>query len=229
MRRSAEAYPDAPAIIFDEQVWSWRDVFFRCRKIAGALRAAGLTADSTVAVLCRNIPAAVELSYAVPMSRSVLNMINTRLDAAAIAFILEHGEAEVFFVDSALADIAHEALLKISADPIVVCIPNPQNAGAVPGGENYEDFIEKGEPVAVDDIWPANEWDAITLNYTSGTTGNPKASSVTTAGHISMGWVRRSSGRCRCTQGICGPCHYSIATVGVFPGPSRRGRASMSV
>jgi len=174
VRRSAEAYPDAPAIIFDEQVWSWRDVFVRCRKIAGALRSAGLTADSTVAVLCRNIPAAVELSYAVPMSRSVLNMINTRLDAAAIAFILEHGEAEVFFVDSALADIAQEALAKISADPIVVCIPDSQNAGAVPGGENYEDFIEKGEPVAVDDIWPANEWDAITLNYTSGTTGNPK-------------------------------------------------------
>lgn len=179
VKRTALAYPDAPAILFDGVSQSWAETYARCRQLAGGLRRLGIAPDSTVAVLCRNLPAAVELSYAVPMSRGVLNMINTRLDAEGIAFILDHGEAEVLFVDSGLVAVAEAALELCSVQPQIIGIEDPQapftdtaSAGAV--GLGYEAFIEASAPVAEDDLLPTDEWAALALNYTSGTTGNPK-------------------------------------------------------
>ncbi|MGI9325112.1 MAG: AMP-binding protein [Pseudomonadales bacterium] len=175
VKRTALAYPTAPAIVLDGSSQSWAETYRRCLGLAGALRGVGVEPSSTIAVLCRNLPAAVELAYAAPMSRGVLNMINTRLDAEGVAFILDHGEAEVFFVDSGLAAVAIDALALARVTPTVVVIEDPQLRPA-PGlaGQSYEAFIEAATPVAEDDILPASEWDAIALNYTSGTTGNPK-------------------------------------------------------
>ena len=175
VRRSALAYPDAPAIIFDDRVQSWAETYRRCRQIAGALRQAGITPGATVAVLCRNLPAAVELSYAVPMSHGVLNMINTRLDADGVAFILDHGEAEIFFVDQGLAATAAGALEATGVNPKIVLIDDPviEDPWAL-DGVAYEAFLADAEPLDDREIDPKDEWDAIALNYTSGTTGNPK-------------------------------------------------------
>ncbi|MEL7030561.1 MAG: AMP-binding protein, partial [Pseudomonadota bacterium] len=120
-------------------------------------------------------PAAVELAYAVPMSGGVLNMINTRLDAAGVAFILDHGEAEVFFIDSGHADLAAEALSKAARRPKLIFVDDPTAPGeAPPEAVGYEAFIAEGAPLQDADMAPTDEWDAIALNYTSGTTGNPK-------------------------------------------------------
>ncbi|MEM1230860.1 MAG: AMP-binding protein [Pseudomonadota bacterium] len=177
VKRTAQAFPDTPAIVFDGAVQSWAHTYERCRRLAGALRVEGVDGQTTVAALCRNLPAAVELAYAVPMSRGVLNMINTRLDPEGVAFILDHGEAAVLFVDSGLAAVAEAALEIAARSPTLVLIEDPQapfpedwRAGGVP----YEDFMAGAAPVAEDDLLPSDEWDAIALNYTSGTTGNPK-------------------------------------------------------
>jgi fatty-acyl-CoA synthase len=126
-------------------------------------------------VLAPNIPAMLELHYGVPMLGAVLNTVNIRLDAAAIAFILDHGEAKVVFVDREFSGIAREALALAKVKPLVIDIDDPEYEGEGEriGEVEYEDFIAKGDP-AFDWALPADEWDAITLNYTSGTTGNPK-------------------------------------------------------
>lgn len=175
VRRTAEAYPDAIAIVFDGRTVTWAETYGRCLQLAGALRQAGVGTGSTVSVLCRNLPAAVELSYAVPMSRGVLNMINTRLDPAGIAFILDFGEAEIFFVDTGLGNVALKALELSRRKPRVVFIQDP--SAPAPDGVDaieYEAFVVTGAPLDGDDIGPHDEWDAIALNFTSGTTGNPK-------------------------------------------------------
>ncbi|MEM6709692.1 MAG: AMP-binding protein [Pseudomonadota bacterium] len=174
VKRTAKAYPNMPAIDFDGVIQSWGETFARCLRLAGGLRRQGVTANSTVAVLCRNLPAAVELSYAVPMSRGVLNMINTRLDAEGVAFILDHGEAEVLFVDSGLEAVAREALALAKAEPLVIGIEDPRAPFAEPPSLGYEAFLAASTAVADDDILPIDERAALALNYTSGTTGNPK-------------------------------------------------------
>ncbi|MEM1433126.1 MAG: AMP-binding protein [Pseudomonadota bacterium] len=174
VKRTAQAYPNAPAILFDGLTRTWRETYARCLRLAGGLRRQGIGPDSTVAVLCRNLPAAVELSYAVPMSRGVLNMINTRLDAEGIAFILDHGEAEVLFVDSGLEAVARAALEGASVSPLVIGIEDPEELFEQPCELGYEAFIDASTPVAEDDLLPQDERAALALNYTSGTTGNPK-------------------------------------------------------
>lgn len=175
IRRTAKAYPQAPAILFDDLELNWRELFHRCSKLAGALRDAGAAPSTTVAAFCRNVPAAVELSHAVPMSRAVLNMVNTRLDAAALAFILEHGEADFLFVDAALVDIATHALGLTKRHLTVVFIPDTVIDESKPADwVDYEAFMSGASALGDDDLLPADEWDAIALNYTSGTTGDPK-------------------------------------------------------
>ena len=175
VRRTALAYPDYPAIIFDDMMRTWKQVYDRCLKLAGMLRKIGVGKDSTVAVLSRNLPEAVELTYGVPMSGGVLNMINTRLDPADVAYILDHGEAEVFFIDNGLNDVAKKALKIATVKPKIILIKDPQvtDASALTG-EEYENFLAKGEALSDKDIEPEDEWDAIALNYTSGTTAKPK-------------------------------------------------------
>ncbi len=172
--RTAHVYPDAVAIRYGDQTTSWGETFDRCLRLADGLRRAGVGKNDTVAVLAPNTPAAVEVAFGVPGCGAVLNMINTRLDPEAVAFILDHGEAKVFMVDAGLAEVARAALAIASVKPLVIDIEDAQ-VGAVPGvgSQTYNGLIATGDASAGFTL-PGDEWDAISLNYTSGTTGNPK-------------------------------------------------------
>ncbi len=175
LRRAAKVYPEKPAVIHGALTRNYGAFYKRCCQLASALDAKDIRKGDTVAVLAPNIPAMLELHYGVPMLGAVLNTVNIRLDAAAIAFILDHGEAKVVFVDREFSGIAREALALAKVKPLVIDIDDPEYEGEGEriGEVEYEDFIAKGDP-AFDWALPADEWDAITLNYTSGTTGNPK-------------------------------------------------------
>jgi fatty-acyl-CoA synthase len=174
LRRAADVFPDRTAVVHGDIAYTWREHDCRCRMLASALRRSGAGEGDVVAILCPNTPAMLEAHFGVPMAGAILNTLNTRLDAAAIAFILEHSEAKVFIVDRQWSDVAQEALSKLTTRPLVVHIDDPYaDGGELIGDLDYEAFLTRGSP---DDevVWPADEFDAITLNYTSGTTGNPK-------------------------------------------------------
>lgn len=175
LKRAAKVYPEKPAVIHGALTRNYGAFYKRCCQLASALDAKDIRKGDTVAVLAPNIPAMLELHYGVPMLGAVLNTVNIRLDAAAIAFILDHGEAKVVFVDKEFSGVAREALALAKVKPLVIDIDDPEydGEGERIGEVEYEDFIAKGDP-AFDWVLPADEWDAITLNYTSGTTGNPK-------------------------------------------------------
>jgi fatty-acyl-CoA synthase len=174
LKRTAAVFPERPAIRYAGRTRSWRETYERCVRLADALQRRGIGKGDTVAVLCPNTPPAVELAFGVPMAGAVLNMINTRLDAPAIAFMLDHGEATAFLVDRGLGALGKEALAAAERAPLLVELDDP-TLGAAPalGALPYEELLAEGDPRAA---WshPADEWDAIALNYTSGTTGNPK-------------------------------------------------------
>jgi fatty-acyl-CoA synthase len=172
LKRAERVYPDHTAVIHADRRFTYRQFADRCRRLAGAITAAGLRPGDTVAVVAPNVPAHLEAHFGVPLAGCMLNAINTRLDAAAIAFILDHGETKLILVDTELAPVVSAALQQCSVKPLVVDIVDP----AVPDGRrlgktDYESFI-----AAAPAAWhgPADEWDSISLNYTSGTTGNPK-------------------------------------------------------
>jgi fatty-acyl-CoA synthase len=175
LRRTAEVFPERPAIRYGGATRSWDATYLRCVRLADALRRRGIGRGDTVAVLCPNTPPAVEVSFAVPMSGAVLNMINTRLDAAAIAYMLDHGEAKAFLVDRGLAELGTAAAAMSKASPLLVDVEDALAGlgGSRSQGITYEELIEEGDPAASWSL-PDDEWDAIALNYTSGTTGNPK-------------------------------------------------------
>ncbi len=156
---------------------TWSETYRRCRQLASALERSGVKKGHTVAVLLPNTPPMVEAHFGVPMTGAVLNTINTRLDAQTVAFILDHGEASTLLVDSEFAPVARKALeLRQSTTPIkVIDVADPVYQGPAEsvGDIEYEAFIAGGDP---EYAWklPQDEWDAIALNYTSGTTGNPK-------------------------------------------------------
>ena len=172
LERSALVYPDRPAIIDGERVIPYGEMFRRCRRFADALRKAGVGSLDTVSVFAPNSIAMLEAHFAVPMAGAVLNAINFRLDAPTVAFILEHAETKVFLYDSELATVARAALAEVKRPLTVIEIAAPK---CVLGGTHieYEAFIAGGDPEGRID-WPEEEWRAISLNYTSGTTGNPK-------------------------------------------------------
>jgi len=171
--RAARVYPDRVGIIHGRHRITYRQMLERCRRMASALAAYGVGRGDTVAVLAPNIPALLEAHYGVPMTGGVLCAINTRLDAANIAFILQHSEARVFMVDRELAPVAARALEQMEHPPIVIGIDDElTDAGEVLGLE-YEAFLASGDPTHPV-VTPADEWDAISLGYTSGTTGDPK-------------------------------------------------------
>ncbi len=175
IERTARVHPHHTAIIDGDLRQSWGDTYRRCRKAADALIKRGVCKDDTIAVLCPNTAAAVEVAFSVPLSGGVLNMINTRLDAASLAFILDHGEATVFMVDQGLSDLAAAALELADVKPLVIDIEDSTlgEPGAAIGSLTYEDLIAEGDACGQRRL-PEDEWDAIALNYTSGTTGNPK-------------------------------------------------------
>ncbi len=176
LARSAAVYPDQLAIIHGRQRTSYRLFYARCRKLASALARAGVKKSETVSVLLANTPAMLECHYGVPMTGAVLNTLNTRLDAATIAFSLQHAETRVLIVDLEFSTLAREALALMPAPhPIVIDYADPEFAveGERLGSIDYEQFLGSGED-SFEWSWPADEWEAISLNYTSGTTGNPK-------------------------------------------------------
>ncbi|MEX2615813.1 MAG: acyl-CoA synthetase [Alphaproteobacteria bacterium] len=174
LRRSAHVYPHKTAIIHGDRRISYAAFYTRSRQLASALAARGVGAGDTVAVMAPNIPEMLECHFGVPVLGAVLNTINTRLDAATVAFILEHGGAKVFIADRQYAPIVTDALGRMASPPLVVDIDDPlAKGGGRIGDLDYETFIAGGDP---DFPWqgPADEWNSIALNYTSGTTGNPK-------------------------------------------------------
>ena len=174
LERSATLYPYYPAIRHGESTWTWREVYQRCCAIASALSQRGISKGDTVAAILPNIPEMFELHFAVPMSGGVFNAINTRLDAAAVAFILDHAEAKVLFTDREFSEVVEAALGILDRDILVVDVDDPLYLGGRRlGSVDYESLLAEGREAFVP-IRPSDEWDAISLNYTSGTTGNPK-------------------------------------------------------
>ena len=174
LERSAAVYPTKAAIIDGDRTVTYADMWRRCRQAADALRRAGVGPGDTVSVLSPNGIAALEMHYAAPMAGGVINAINFRLDAKTVAFILGHAETKVFLADAELMPVANAALAEFKGAITLIEI-DASRAGhpAASGWIEYEDFIAKGDAAAAVE-WPEDEWRAIALNYTSGTTGNPK-------------------------------------------------------
>ncbi len=172
--RAARVWPDRIAVVHGARRITNAAMLERCRRFASALAAYGIGRGDTVAVLAPNIPAMLDAHYAIPMTGGVICAINTRLDAATIAFILDHSEARVFLVDQELAPLAAAALALAKTTPFVIDIADAAAPPNVPiGGIEYEAFLAAGDP-AHPVRPPDDEWDAISLGYTSGTTGDPK-------------------------------------------------------
>ena len=172
--RAASLYPDNEAIVHGELSRSWGAMYKRCVKVASSLASLGIGRGDTVAAILPNIPEMFEIHFAVPMAGAILNAINTRLDARSIALILDHGEAKVLLTDVEFSPVIEEVLSLLQREIVVIDIIDPLfDQGDLLGGSNYDDLVADGD---ADFEWirPADEWDAISLNYTSGTTGDPK-------------------------------------------------------
>jgi len=174
LERSAFVYPNKVATVNGDVRRTWSETLKRCRQLASALKKVGVQKGEAVSIIASNLPEHFETHFGVPMAGAVLNSINTRLDAATVAFILQHAEAKVFLVDKEFAEVATAALGMLESKPLVIGIDDPSfEAGTLIGSMDYESFLASGdeqytgEPVT-------DEWNAITLNYTSGTTGDPK-------------------------------------------------------
>ena len=175
VERAAYVYPERTAVVHGARRYTWKQTYARCRRLASALAARGIGVGDTVAVMASNTPEMYECHFGVPMLGAVLNTLNTRLDADAIAFMLNHGEAKALITDREFSATMAEALSLLKKKPLVIDYDDPEfpQSGARLGKLDYEKFLKSGDP---DFAWamPADEWDAIALNYTSGTTGNPK-------------------------------------------------------
>jgi fatty-acyl-CoA synthase len=174
LARAAYVYPDHVAVVHGARRYDYRELYARCRRLASALARRGIGRGDTVAVMASNIPAHLEAHFGVPMTGAVLNAINIRLDAAAVAFILDHGEAKVLLTDREFSGVIKDALARVKRRPLVIDIDDALAPhGELIGEIEYEAFIAGGDP---DFAWagPDDEWQALALNYTSGTTGNPK-------------------------------------------------------
>jgi len=174
LHRSALVYPDKTAVIHGSTRLSYAEFYARCRRLASALASRGIGRGDTVAIIAPNVPELLEAHYAVPMIGAVLNAINTRLDPATITFILDHGDARILITDRSLSDTVGPAVAALDRPLPVVDIDDPQaETGALVGETTYEALLAEGDP---DFAWspPQDEWDAVALNYTSGTTGDPK-------------------------------------------------------
>ncbi len=177
IERTASVYPERLAIVHGDLRQTWGQTYARCRQLASSLRKAGIGKNDTVAVILPNTPPMVEAHFGVPMAGAVLNTLNTRLDAEALAFMLDHGEAKALIVDPEFTGVIAKALkLRTCTEPLLVIQVDDALYGPAAtqvGSISYEDFVAQGD---ADFAWemPEDEWDAIALNYTSGTTDNPK-------------------------------------------------------
>jgi fatty-acyl-CoA synthase len=175
LARAAEVYPETPAIIHGGLSRNYREFYARAKRLASALSRRGIKRSDTVSVMLANTPAMIEAHYGVPMTGAVLNTLNTRLDAAILGFTLDHAETKVLIIDREHSKVMKDALARAKVKPLVIDYDDPEYGGAGEriGSLEYEDFLREGDE---DFAWlmPKDEWDAISLNYTSGTTGDPK-------------------------------------------------------
>lgn len=179
IRRAAEVHGDHPAVIHGDLRRTWRETYDRCVQLGHALSQRGIQRNDTISFLCPNTPEMIEAHFGVNMSGAVLNSINTRLDPDTVAYILEHSESKLLFADTQFSPVVAEALAILGDKaPEVIDIVDPQadlksGEGARSGAQTYEEFIAAGDPAWA---WPmpGDEWDALAINYTSGTTGRPK-------------------------------------------------------
>ena len=175
LERAATVYPDRPSVIHGARRFTWAETYARCRRLASALVQHGVGPSDTVAAMLSNTPEMYEAHFGVPMTGAVLNTLNTRLDAATIAFMLDYGEATVVITDREFSTTLEQALTRVNRRPFVIDVDDPEydGEGRRLGDTDYDTFIAGGDPAYV---WPlpSDEWNAISLNYTSGTTGNPK-------------------------------------------------------
>src|SRR5881396_4250382 len=175
IERAAHVYPSRSAVIHGARRATWAETYARCRRLASALARRGIGVGDTVAAMLANTPEMLECHFGVPMAGAVINTLNTRLDAEAIAFMLGHGGAKVLIADREFSGTVARALAALKEKPFVIDVDDPEYSGAGEriGQAEYERFIAGGDP---EFPWepPADEWNAISLNYTSGTTGNPK-------------------------------------------------------
>jgi len=189
LERAAAVFPQRTAIMHGRQHWSYAQFYARARRLASALSKRGVRRGDTVSVMLANTPPMLEAHYGVPMTGAVLNTLNTRLDAAALAFMLDHADAKVLITDREFAPVIDQTLKLARVKPLVIDYDDTEfpEAGARLGELEYEEFIAGGDP---EFEWrpPRDEWDAISLNYTSGTTGNPKGAVYHHRGAALMGY-----------------------------------------
>lgn len=180
LERAARAFPEKTAVIHGDSKLSYADFWRRSRQLGSALARAGIGKGDTVTVMLSNTPSMLEAHFGVPMTKGVLHSLNTRLDAAIIAFQIDHADSKILIVDREFSGVVREALALAKVKPLVIDYDDPQYPADAPypkgeriGSLDYEEFLSAGDP---DFAWsmPDDEWDAIALNYTSGTTGNPK-------------------------------------------------------
>jgi fatty-acyl-CoA synthase len=174
LERTASVYPQKTAVIHGETRFSYAQLYERCRMLASALSRRGIGLGDTVSVMASNVPALLEAHYGVPMTGAVLNALNYRLDPGTIAFILEHAQTRLLITDREYSSTIAAALARMDNPPVVIDIDDPLfTGGELLGEKDYEALLLEGSP---DDPYqmPANEWQALSLCYTSGTTGNPK-------------------------------------------------------
>ena len=174
LERSAMVYPDKTAVVHGARRYTYAELHARCRRLAGALAGRGVGVGDTVSVMAPNVPELLEAHFGVPMCGAVLNALNYRLDADTIRFILGHAETKVLLTDREFSPVVAQALEGMNAPPLVIDIDDPLcESGDLIGEKDYEAFIDEGSP-EFEYRLPADEWQAISLGYTSGTTGNPK-------------------------------------------------------
>lgn len=175
IERAASVYPDLPAVVHGQTRRDWATTWQRCRRLASALERRGLGKGDTVSVMLPNVPAMFEAHFGVPLAGCVLNTLNIRLDASAIAYMLEHAETRAILVDPEFVEVVREAIKGLNKPPLIIDVLDPEFEGQAErlGEIEYEDLLAEGDadyPYRL----PEDEWDAISLNYTSGTTGKPK-------------------------------------------------------
>ena len=175
LERAASVFPDRPSVVHGARRYTWSETWTRARRLGSALAQRGIGKGDTVAAILPNIPEMFECHFGIPMTGAIFNALNTRLDAATIAFVLNHGEAKILITDREYAPIVASALQQVGRTITVIDVDDPEHDGdgALLGETTYDDFIAGGDP-AYEGREPDDEWDAISLNYTSGTTGNPK-------------------------------------------------------
>ena len=176
LERAKDIYPNYEALIYEDRKYTWLEIYKRCTRFASALEKIGIAEGDTVSVMAFNTPEIFEAHYSVPMTGAILNTINSRLDAKTVAYIIDHSEAKVLIVDRQLHSVIEKALTQTKIKPIIIDIQEDHAAQSLLkkiGDKEYEEFLKTGKE---NYIWkkPKDEWQAISLSYTSGTTGNPK-------------------------------------------------------